>query len=143
MKIINAKFYRGFTLIEVMVVSILIVILATIGVASYSSINRQAKDTKRIQDIQQARTMVESFKQSNTNGSYPATLSELGSDYTLGAFKDSKGTSYSYSVSPSGCSSSSGTPCTDFLFSITLEDGSCYFTKSSGSGTQSSCPTLP
>ncbi|MEI6533002.1 MAG: type II secretion system protein [Candidatus Roizmanbacteria bacterium] len=142
MKLINVKSHRSFSLIEVLVVCTIIALLATLGVASYVSISRQVKDTKRIKDIEQARGMVELFKQSNVNSSYPTNLSELGTDLT--AFKDNKGNSYYYSGFPSVCASSGSIPCIDFLFTIKLEDGaSCYYSTSIKSGTLSDCPTTP
>ncbi len=65
---INLK-YLGFTLIELMIVIVIIAILATIGLVMYTNVQRSARDSKRIQDINAIQNALEQYRA--FNGSYP------------------------------------------------------------------------
>lgn len=60
---------RGFTLIEVLVAVTIIAVLISIGVVSYSSINRRSRDAKRKGDVEQLRSALEMYRADNS--SYP------------------------------------------------------------------------
>ncbi len=60
---------RGFTLIEVLVVSTIIVVVAAIGLVSYSGAQVGARDAKRKQDLDTVRTTLLLFR--SENGYYP------------------------------------------------------------------------
>ena len=73
---------KGFTFIEMLVVVAIIGVLASIGVAVYSSANKKSRDGKRKADIEQIRSALEMYRAEN--GDYPTTaegLSALESDY--------------------------------------------------------------
>lgn len=59
----------GFTLIELLVVIAIIAILATVGLVTYSSVQKAARISKRLQDIQAIQAAVETYKTST--GYYP------------------------------------------------------------------------
>jgi prepilin-type N-terminal cleavage/methylation domain-containing protein len=61
---------NGFTLIELLVVISIIGILAAIATASYSSAQKQARDTTRKSDMAQYRTSLEMYANKN-DGLYP------------------------------------------------------------------------
>lgn len=61
---------RGFTLIELMVTITIIAILSTVGLVVYSTVQKTARVSKRVQDLQALRTAIELFKSSV--GSYPS-----------------------------------------------------------------------
>lgn len=61
---------KGFTLIEMLVVISLIGILAALAMVSFSSVQKQARDTTRKSDLKQYQTATESYASKN-NGNYP------------------------------------------------------------------------
>ncbi len=61
---------RGFTLLELLVSATLIAVLTTIGIVSYSSVNRRSRDVKRKSDIEQIRSALEMFR--SDMGYYPS-----------------------------------------------------------------------
>ena len=71
----------GFTLIELVVVVAIIGILAGIGVASYGSANKKARDGKRKADIESIRSALEMYKADAVDGSYPSSWSGLTPNY--------------------------------------------------------------
>lgn len=65
---------KAFTLIELLVVISIIGILAALALVSFSSSQKQAKDTQRKSDIKQYQTVLETFA-SKSNGLYPSRTS--------------------------------------------------------------------
>lgn len=61
----------GFTLIELLVVSTIIMILATLGMVSYTSASRSARDGKRKSDMETIRQALTLYKQQF--GTYPTS----------------------------------------------------------------------
>lgn len=59
----------GFTLMELLIAVSIIAILIAIGVASYTTVNKQSRDTKRKSDLEQIRSALEMYRADN--GSYP------------------------------------------------------------------------
>ena len=60
----------GFSLVELLITVSIIAILIAIGVASYATINRQSRDTKRKSDLEQIRSALEMYRADI--GSYPS-----------------------------------------------------------------------
>ena len=63
------KFQVGFTLIELLIAVSIIVILITIGAVSYSTVNRNARDSQRKSDMEKIKLALEEFHADN--GAYP------------------------------------------------------------------------
>jgi prepilin-type N-terminal cleavage/methylation domain-containing protein len=63
------KNQMGFTLMEIMVAIVIIAILSTVGLVTYSSIQKNARISKRIQDLAAMKTALETYK--SATGSYP------------------------------------------------------------------------
>lgn len=68
---------RGFSLIELMVVILIIAILGSLGVATFTQANRSARDGKRRADIESVRQALLLHRQENTSylssGTTPAS----------------------------------------------------------------------
>ncbi len=64
---------KAFTLIELMVVLLVIAIISTLAITSYSSVDRRGRDTKRISDIAKIQLALEKYHQNK--GFYPSSLS--------------------------------------------------------------------
>lgn len=65
---------RGFTVVELLVVIVILSILAALVIASYTGIQNRAKDTRRFGDISQLKKVLEIYRA--YNNAYPS----LGSD---------------------------------------------------------------
>jgi prepilin-type N-terminal cleavage/methylation domain-containing protein len=65
---------KGFTLIEMLVVVSIIGILAALATVSFSSTQKQARDTTRKSDLKQYQNSLEAYANKN-NGLYPAWYS--------------------------------------------------------------------
>lgn len=63
----------GFTLIELLVVSTIIIVLATIGFASFAQAGKNARDGKRKADMEVVRQALVLYKQQAADGTYPPT----------------------------------------------------------------------
>ncbi len=59
----------GFTLMELLISISIIAVLMAIGIASYGTINRQSRDTRRKSDLEQVRSALEMYRADN--GYYP------------------------------------------------------------------------
>lgn len=66
---------HGFTFIEMLVVSVLIVILTMIVMVTFTSASKKTRDSRRKKDLMNAQVALESYRQSNAI--YPDQLSEL------------------------------------------------------------------
>ena len=74
---INVK--KGFTLIELLVVVAIIGILASIILATVSSVRAKGRDAKRVSDLKQIQNALELYF--SDNGRYPNIFSGPGSSY--------------------------------------------------------------
>jgi prepilin-type N-terminal cleavage/methylation domain-containing protein len=61
---------RGFTIVELLIVIVVIAVLATLPVAAYSGMQQRTRDTRRVNDMEAIVKGLEMYK--TLNGSYPA-----------------------------------------------------------------------
>lgn len=108
-----AKRQTGFTIVELLIVIVVIGILATITVVSYSGIQDGAKRSALQSDLTNASRQLK-IDQVNT-GSYPATVAAADNGRGL---KSSQGVSYRYSVN------NTSTPKT---FCLSAQAGSIFY----------------
>ena len=66
---------KGFTMIEILISIAIIAVLTAIGIVSYVSINKNARDAKRRGDIEQIRSALELYR--SDNGYYPAPANAI------------------------------------------------------------------
>ncbi len=67
----NAKFLRGFTLLELMIAIAIVGILSAVGIASFSNTLQKARDTKRKEDFQAIQKALQLYY--NDNNKFPTT----------------------------------------------------------------------
>jgi prepilin-type N-terminal cleavage/methylation domain-containing protein len=79
---IDRQLRQGFTLIELMVVVAIIGLLLAAGVASFTQVQKTARDGRRQQDIKAFQDALEQYR--NTTGAYPtaATTAIIGPYFT-------------------------------------------------------------
>lgn len=69
---------KGFTIVELLIVIVVIGILAALVLNTFSGVQRRARDTERQTDINSIATQLEVYY--NDNGGYPVLASQLNSD---------------------------------------------------------------
>lgn len=67
----HSSAHRGFTLIEILVTSAIIGLLAAVVLSSLSLARARARDSTRLSDLRQLQTALETYK--TENGRYPTT----------------------------------------------------------------------
>lgn len=139
---------KGFTIIELLIVIVVIGILATITAIALGGANERARDAKRESDAKSLQTALEAYYTVG-NSNYP-TLANMN-DATFrddnfqgldnSVYQDPNATDdqlaatpaanvYSYEPGPSGCdNTSTGGMCTEYTLSMTLEDDGSTLTK--------------
>lgn len=152
---------KGFTIVELLIVIVVIGILAAITVVAYTGISQQASATALKSDLTQAKTQLDLAKINSGNDTYPASPSGTNPPTSL---KPSPSTTYQYTVdnnsSPATYCLSATNNTTGQAFHLdsttgTPEDGVCdgHTAPSGGGGgaivdgdliqtiTSSNCPT--
>lgn len=97
----SGKSSRGFTIVELLIVIVIIAILAAITVVSFNGVQRRARDNARTTAVSQIRKALETYKAQE--GRYPAHIGvgTSGTNVPTG-FSGIWGTSYSHSVVTDG-----------------------------------------
>lgn len=146
----SLKKQKGFTIVELLIVIVVIGILATLVIITFSGIQQKSRNTARQTDVNAIQSAVEAFYAQH--GFYP-TLADLNTaqfrtDHMKGfdaeALKDPKGPTvdiaattdadqYSYVASGTGCTNTTATTitagepqdngCTAFVVTATKEGG--------------------
>lgn len=129
--------YSGFTLVEILVVITIISLLAITAIVSFSQIGKQSRDTRRKTDIEQVRTALEIYRNSNIYSSYPSDINSLVTNSYLVSLPLDPKTNQSYltySALPAGCDESN-IVCNSYIISGNLETGDVYQTDPYGGST--------
>ncbi len=107
----------GFTLMEMLIVIAIISILISLGIVSFSSAQKKARDSKRRADMKAVQNAWEQYYADN-DGVYPATCSVPVNYLPAGLPIDPKNSSpYVYDFSSGHCAASS------YCFCALLESG--------------------
>jgi type IV pilus assembly protein PilE len=122
---------KSFTLLEMLVVIGIIAILVTIGFASYSTVQKKARDSKRQSDLKAFQSAIEqcysvnSFTYTSITGTGTASITETCPPATGGpsiTITDPLGTgTYIYTVSTT-------VDCPSYYISVNLETSATAFT---------------
>lgn len=134
---------RGFTIVELLIVIVVIGILAALVVVTYSGIQQKARDTERKTDVNALHGQLEAYQAQN--GKYPTLANANDSAWRTtnmkgldsAALQDPKGTAqtlvgtaaanvYAYVVTPATCDNAAAGDCTAYTLTATLEGGGTY-----------------
>lgn len=105
---------RGFTIVELLIVIVVIAILATVTIVAYNGIQNRAKASAAQSEAAQVAKRLESIKLQNPSEQYPATLAAAG-------IQTGSGTTVDYNYSPTA---------NTYCFSATIDTASYYVTSS-------------
>ena len=133
---------RGFTIVELLIVIVIIGILAALVIITYSGIQQKARDTERKTDVNAVHGHLEAYyaqvgsypamadvndatwRSANMKGLDPAALQDpKGSSQALCAAVSN--TCYGYAPTPAGCTTAAG-DCTAYTLTANLEGGGTY-----------------
>jgi prepilin-type N-terminal cleavage/methylation domain-containing protein len=122
------KSRQGFTIVELLIVVVVIAILASITIASYNGVRKNAVNSSIQSTLSQSAKKIEMYRSSNPTNLFPASLSVAGL-----SLPSINGTLYVYSVSTDGslyCLASSQSSRTYYISSTSLvaKAGTCNST---------------
>ncbi len=111
---------RGFTIIELLVVIVIIGILVGLLLPNLFESQQRARDTERKNDLSTIQTQLETFH--NDNQAYPADLSELTPDYMDEIPQDPESGSYTYDATAGGSDCTTAASCDSYQLVADLEN---------------------
>jgi prepilin-type N-terminal cleavage/methylation domain-containing protein len=128
---------KGFTIVELLIVIVVIGILVALVVTTFSGIQRRARDTERQTDIKAVHSQLEAYYAQE--GHYPvladitaANLPGLDDEALVdpggGALASGGGSSsaYGYATVPADCDNAGAGDCTEYTLTATLESGGTF-----------------
>ena len=81
---------RGFTLVELLIVIIIIAVLAAVAIPKFANSGNRSKESALRAELRQMRNAVELFR--NDTGAFPATLADLAATAAPAQGKNADGT---------------------------------------------------
>lgn len=97
-KSLRSSSTRGFTIIELLIVIVIIGILVAITAVAYNGVTKQAKEATAKSDLKQASTQLEIDRTKSSNNQYPSTTSGLKSSPGTNLEITSTGSTYCLSA---------------------------------------------
>lgn len=79
----NSNKTRGFTIVELLIVIVVIAILASITIVAFNGVQARARDSVRMQKLKEIATALERYY--NDNGDYPHIQDGSGNESTCGS----------------------------------------------------------
>ncbi len=129
---------KGFTIIELLIVIVVIGILAALVLTAYGNIQQRARNAERQNDINEIHKQAELYYSDSEKGggSYPASMAQLGlsgeviedpRNVAIGA----TGAEYTFTPLPSGCTGLPAAKCTSYTLQAAMEGTPATFARNS------------
>lgn len=134
---------RGFTIVELLIVIVVIGILALLVITTFTGVQQKARNTKRTTDIKAIQAQAEAYYASN--GMYPTMANINDSNWRSTNMKglesqalcDPVGNGcalvaapaanvYAYAATPNGCDNGANGNCTGYTLTATYEGGGTF-----------------
>lgn len=118
---------KGFTLVELLIVIVIIAVIASITVVAYNNVQARARAASAQAAVNQAMTKIQTFTVDN-DGNYPTSLAAIG-------INDTSSTSYQYNVN------NSASPRT-FCVAASVSGSSYYVSQTVTTPTTGNCTVI-
>lgn len=139
---------RGFTIVELLIVIVIIGILAALVITTYSGIQKKARDTERKTDVNALHGQIEAYQAQN--GKYPSLANMNDTTFRTNNLKGldnsaladpnnassqslcgtASANCYGYAVAPANCDNGTNGDCTGYTLTATLESGGTFVKQS-------------